>query len=149
MITFLAINSIKINTYYCAQSISWYSFDLSKHAFTPSSSQSFFACSKNSWKLEMQQIREHFSIFSIPNLYVLLPPSSLHALYFCRMMDYTFKEKQKTFISKIAVKYTEHMAADSFQYMICNQDCHQNSYQSIHEIYYKYECYPEACKLNF
>lgn len=29
-------------TYYCAQSISWYSLDLSKHAFTPSSSQSFF-----------------------------------------------------------------------------------------------------------
>lgn len=30
-------------THYCAQSMSWYSLDLSKHAFTPSSFHSFFA----------------------------------------------------------------------------------------------------------
>lgn len=39
-------------SYYWAQSISWYSLARSKHAFTPSSSHSFWACSKNSWKIK-------------------------------------------------------------------------------------------------
>lgn len=148
MITFLAINSIKRNTYYCAQSISWYSFDLSKHAFTPSSSQSFFACSKNSWKLEMQQIREHFSIYSIPNLCVVPSPQPSCFILLQNARLYLWRRKAKH-ISKIVVKYTELMAADSFQYIICNEDCLQNSYQSIYKIYCKYKCYLEACKRNF
>lgn len=43
-------------THYCAQSMSWYSLDLSKQAFTPSSSHSFFAWSKNSWRRERRAL---------------------------------------------------------------------------------------------
>lgn len=59
------------------------------------------------------------------------------------------KKSKKTSISKIAVKYTEHMAADTFQYITCNVDYLQNTYQSIYKIYGKHECYLEAHKLNF
>lgn len=37
-------------SYYWAQSMSWYSLERSKHPFTPSSSHSFWVCSKKSWE---------------------------------------------------------------------------------------------------
>ena len=46
-------------THYWAQSMSWYSLDRSKQAFTPSSSQSFFTWSKNSWNLKKLWVRKH------------------------------------------------------------------------------------------
>lgn len=51
---------LNVWTHYCAQSMSWYSLDLSKHAFTPSSSHSFFAWSKNSWGKERQRWRSRW-----------------------------------------------------------------------------------------
>lgn len=51
-------------SYYLAQSISWYSLERSKHAFTPSSSHSFWACSKNSWEADRKFETGRINIFT-------------------------------------------------------------------------------------
>lgn len=56
-VCYLSSDKFKVWTHYCAQSMSWYSLDLSKHAFTPSSFHSFFAWSKNSWGKERHNLR--------------------------------------------------------------------------------------------